>query len=66
LNFHEGEDATLDDDNMVKPIRDAMTGLVYEDDSRIRYSETIHFGIDAPIKIPGPAHINVVGESGLP
>jgi hypothetical protein len=51
LNFHEGEDASLDDDNMVKPIRDAMIGLVYGDDSQIRYSETIHVGIDAPIKI---------------
>ena len=28
-----------------------MTGLVYVDDSQIRYSETIHVGIDAPIKI---------------
>jgi crossover junction endodeoxyribonuclease RusA len=50
-NFHEGEDASLDDDNMVKPIRDAMNGLVYADDSQIRYSETIHISIDAPIKI---------------
>jgi hypothetical protein len=51
FNFHEGEDASLDDDNMVKPIRDAMNGLVYVDDSQIRYSETMHICIDAPIKI---------------
>jgi Holliday junction resolvase RusA-like endonuclease len=51
LNFHEGEDAPLDDDNMVKPIRDALNGLVYVDDSQIRYSETIHICIDAPIRI---------------
>jgi crossover junction endodeoxyribonuclease RusA len=50
INFHEGPDATLDDDNMVKPIRDAMNGLVYEDDSQIRYSETMQLCIDAPIK----------------
>jgi hypothetical protein len=50
-NFHEGEHPSLDDDNMVKPIRDAMNGLVYGDDSQIRYSETIHISIDAPIKI---------------
>ena len=36
---------------MVKPIRDAMNGFVYIDDSQISYSETIHIGIDAPIKI---------------
>ena len=40
LNFHEGERcyASLDDDNMVKPIRDAMNGLIYNDDSQISYS----------------------------
>jgi crossover junction endodeoxyribonuclease RusA len=50
-NFHEGERASLDDDNMVKPIRDALNRLIYDDDSQIRYSETIHISIDAPIKI---------------
>ena len=51
LNFHEGSVASLDDDNMVKPIRDAMNRVVYDDDSRICYSETIHVSIDAPIKL---------------
>jgi hypothetical protein len=50
-NFHEGEHASLDDDNMVKPIRDALNGLIYDDDSQITYSETRHINIDAPIKI---------------
>lgn len=51
INFHEGDTASLDDDNMVKPIRDAMNKLVYVDDSQICYSETIHIGIDSAIKI---------------
>jgi crossover junction endodeoxyribonuclease RusA len=51
INFHEGVDASLDDDNMVKPMRDALNGLVYADDSQISYSETMHVSIDAPIKI---------------
>ncbi len=51
INFHEGSAASLDDDNMVKPIRDAMNKVVYDDDSRICYSETIHVSIDAPIKL---------------
>jgi crossover junction endodeoxyribonuclease RusA len=51
INFHEGDDASLDDDNMVKPIRDAMIGLIYNNDSQIRYSETMHISIDAAIKI---------------
>jgi hypothetical protein len=50
INFHEGDDAALDDD-MVKPIRDALIGLIDDDDSQIRYSETMHICIDAPIKI---------------
>jgi crossover junction endodeoxyribonuclease RusA len=51
INFHEGNTASLDDDNMVKPIRDAMNKLVYVDDSLICYSETIHVSIDAAIKL---------------
>jgi Endodeoxyribonuclease RusA len=51
INFHEGAVASLDDDNMVKPIRDAMNRLVYRDDRQITYSETIQVCIDAPIKI---------------
>jgi crossover junction endodeoxyribonuclease RusA len=51
INFHEGEKPPLDDDNMVKPIRDALNKLVYDDDRQIRYSETIQVCIDAPVKI---------------
>ena len=51
INFHEGSTASLDDDNMVKPIRDALNTLVYSDDQQITYSETIQIGIDDPIKI---------------
>src|SRR5580698_10000662 len=53
INFHEGEKPPLDDDNMVKPIRDALNRLVYNDDSQIRYSETIQVSIDDAIKIRG-------------
>ncbi|HYW83143.1 MAG TPA: RusA family crossover junction endodeoxyribonuclease [Spirochaetia bacterium] len=51
INFHEGDKPTLDDDNMVKPIRDALNKFVYEDDRQIRYSETFHVSIDAAIRI---------------
>jgi hypothetical protein len=51
INFHEGDAPPLDDDNMVKPIRDALNGLVYQDDRQIRYSETIQVSIDAPIRV---------------
>ncbi len=53
INFHEGDKPPLDDDNMVKPIRDALNKLVYEDDRQIRYSETFHVPSDYPIRIRG-------------
>ena len=39
MNFYEGSRAPLDDDNMAKPIRDALSGLVYEDDRQISHAE---------------------------
>src|SRR4051794_41103228 len=57
INFQEGEHPSLDDDNMVKPIRDALNKFVYNDDRQIRYSETIHWSIDAPVKIRGASKI---------
>jgi hypothetical protein len=51
INFHEGDKPPLDDDNMVKPIRDALNKFVYDDDRQIRYSETIQVSIDAPLRI---------------
>jgi crossover junction endodeoxyribonuclease RusA len=47
----------MDDDNMVKPIRDALNKFVYVNDRQIRYSETIHVPIDDPIKIRGASAI---------
>jgi crossover junction endodeoxyribonuclease RusA len=51
INFHEGDKPPLDDDNMVKPIRDALNKLVYDDDRQIRYSETLQVSIDDPVRI---------------
>lgn len=41
LHFHEGATAPLDDDNMVKPIRDALNKLVDGDDKQITHSELV-------------------------
>jgi hypothetical protein len=57
INFHEGDKPPMDDDNMVKPIRDALNNLVYLDDRQIRYSETIHVPIDDPIKVRGASAV---------
>jgi hypothetical protein len=51
INFHEGGEPPMDDDNMVKPIRDALNKIVYEDDRQIRYSEKIQVSINDLFKI---------------
>jgi crossover junction endodeoxyribonuclease RusA len=63
INFHEGDKPPLDDDNMVKPIRDALNKFVYDDDRQIRYSETIQVPIDDPIKIRGASAILLAAYS---
>jgi crossover junction endodeoxyribonuclease RusA len=62
-NFHEGDKPPLDDDNMVKPIRDALNKLVYEDDRQIRNSETHHVCIDDAVKIRGGSAILLAAYS---
>ena len=39
MNSYAGPAPPLDDDNMVKPIRDALNKFVYDDDRQIRYSQ---------------------------
>lgn len=47
--YHDGAVVRLDDDNMVKPIRDALNGLVYDDDGRITTTVVQKRPIDRPI-----------------
>lgn len=61
VNFFEGPDAPLDDDNMVKPIRDAMNGVVYEDDSQIRHSEHTQTSIDGAFQVRGVSKVILNG-----
>jgi len=63
INFHEGDKPPLDDDNMVKPVRDALNAFVYIDDRQIRYSETFQIPIDDPIKIRGASAIFLAAYS---
>ncbi len=57
INFFAGPDASLDDDNLVKPIRDAMNGVVYDDDSQIRHSEHAQTSIDGSFKVRGVSKV---------
>ena len=53
MNFHVGATAPLDDDNMAKPIRAALNGLVYQDDKQITHAEHAQTNIDALFQIRG-------------
>ncbi len=47
--YHEGSATRIDEDNMLKPIQDALIGLVYDGDTRITDSAARKTPIDAPI-----------------
>jgi crossover junction endodeoxyribonuclease RusA len=53
MNFFVGPKAPLDDDNMAKPIRDALNGLVYVDDQQITHAEHAQTSIDGYFQIRG-------------
>lgn len=48
--FHEGPETALDLDNMLKPIQDALNGLVYPDDRSIVDAAVRKARIDDPIR----------------
>ena len=51
--FHEGQSVRMDNDNMVKPIQDALIGLVYEDDRWITDTIVRKTSIDGLFQIRG-------------
>jgi crossover junction endodeoxyribonuclease RusA len=51
IYFHEGDQIRLDGDNLVKPIQDALNGLVYLDDRQITKSVIEKWPIDGPFKV---------------
>ena len=48
--FHEGANARIDGDNLVKPIQDALNGLVYSDDRLIVDAQVRKASIEEPIR----------------
>jgi crossover junction endodeoxyribonuclease RusA len=52
-HFYDGEKPILDGDNMLKPIQDALQGLVYVNDRQVRSSECDQLKIDRPFSMPG-------------
>jgi crossover junction endodeoxyribonuclease RusA len=59
MNFYAGPAPSLDDDNMVKPIRDAMIGIVYDNDSQIRVSHHAQWSNQDYFQVQGASKIIV-------
>ncbi len=59
--YHDGLAAGLDLDNMVKPIQDALNGVVYEDDSQIVDTALRATCIDGPFKVRGMSMVLAEG-----
>jgi crossover junction endodeoxyribonuclease RusA len=49
--FHEGNSIRLDNDNMIKPIQDALNGLVYTDDCQITDTRLRKSSIDGAFRV---------------
>src|SRR5262249_7176186 len=51
--YHKGPAVRIDNDNMVKPIQDALIGLVYQDDRLITDTMIRKTNIDGPFYVRG-------------
>lgn len=48
--YHEEAVVRLDDDNMLKPIQDALIGLIFADDAQITDAQVRKSPIEEPIR----------------
>lgn len=51
--YHERQAALIDHDNMIKPIQDALAGLIYRNDRQIRDAQTRKTNVDGRFRIRG-------------
>jgi Holliday junction resolvase RusA-like endonuclease len=49
--YHERQSVLIDHDNMIKPIQDALAGLVYRNDRQITDAQTRKTNIDGRFKV---------------
>ncbi|MFC1913904.1 RusA family crossover junction endodeoxyribonuclease [Chloroflexota bacterium] len=49
-----------DVDNIIKPILDALNGIVYFDDSQVRSIRVAAFPVDEPYGISGPTSVEIL------
>jgi Holliday junction resolvase RusA-like endonuclease len=49
--YHERQSALIDHDNMIKPIQDALAGLIYQNDRQITDAQTRKTNIDGRFRL---------------
>src|SRR5207253_1290553 len=49
--YHEGERVRIDNDNLLKPIQDALIGLVYTDDRIVVHAEVRKESLDGHYRV---------------
>jgi crossover junction endodeoxyribonuclease RusA len=49
--YHEGESVRIDNDNLIKPVQDALIGLIYEDDRFVTDTLVRKTSIDGSFRI---------------
>jgi Holliday junction resolvase RusA-like endonuclease len=59
IYFHRGPDAPLDNDNLCKPILDAMSRTIYDDDKQLIHTHVYQTDIAHPIPLEGASTLVV-------
>ncbi len=59
--YHEGVTIRMDNDNMVKPIQDALNGLVYLDDRQITDTRVRKTPLDGSFRVRGMSAVLAEG-----
>lgn len=59
--YHEGDRTRLDNDNLLKPIQDALNGLVYVDDRQLTDTVVCKTSIDGRFFVRGISSVHVEG-----
>lgn len=61
--YHAGAAVRIDDDNLLKPIQDALNQLVYRDDSQVTDVAVRKTGIDGEFRVRGASMVLLEGFS---
>ena len=59
--YHDGVAIRMDNDNMIKPIQDALNGVVYEDDRQITDTQVQKTDINGSFRVRGMSPVLAEG-----